>query len=375
MLPDSLWPLLFRLATERSWPPADEGQGQALVDAATHEGLLPLLFDAPDLPAPVRAALDRRRLWAHVFERRAESLRHSVAEIERLLGESFVLLKGFDYAYRLYPRPALRPMQDIDILVPRARFAAVCQRLRAAGCPQLFPGSPTHRVAWFSEAIFDLGEVTLEVHDSFLPRSRHAIDYEALWARRAPLEAAGRPLLRLSDVDALVYHTLSLAKDEFFARLIRYVDLWRMLDAAPGILEAAAARAREWQTVNAFYGGLQQLQLFFPEVKAAVAPVAEELLPRPARRRLDEWVLPGLEERSVLRPRRRGRQLWRKLWLMDNLSRRTRFGLSYGYAIACGVWLAWRAGEVSKGVDSRLPPGQNTAHSTVRDPSVPDTKT
>jgi hypothetical protein len=364
MLPDSLWPLLFRLATGRSWPPAEPAPAEALVDAATQEDLLPLLFEVPDLPAPVRASLDRRRLWAHVFERRAASLRESVGEIERLLGEPFVLLKGFDYACRLYPRPALRPMQDIDILVPRERFADVCSRLRAAGRPQLFPGSPTHRVAWFSEAIFDLGEVTLEVHDSFLPRARHTIDYEALWSRRVPLEGTGRE--RLSDVDAVVYHALSLSKDEFFARLIRYVDLWRMLKAAPGVLPEAAGRAREWQTVNAFYGALQQLQLFFPETREEVAPVAEGLLPPAARQRLDRWVLPGLEERSVLRPRHRGRQIWRKLWLMDNVSRRTQFGITYGYAIACGLWMglwARREERVSKGVDSRQPGGDNTAHS------------
>ena len=367
-LPPSLWPLLHRLANGRDWPPRDDAEAARFVGAATHEGLLPLLFDEEAPPAPVVAALARQRVWKRVFEGRARTLREALVGLPALLGaEPFVVLKGGDYAERLYPRPDLRTMQDIDILVPRERRAAVDARLREAGMTQLFPGSPTHHVPWFSESVFDLGQVTLEVHDSFLPRVRHAVDYRALWERRRPLTVDGLATSRLDDVDALVYHGLSLAKDEFFARLIRYVDLWLMLQAVPGALAPAVARAREWQTVHAFYGCLQQAQGFLPELQDVLAPALAELLPAARRPFFDGRVLPSVAERSVVVPRRRGVQLWRKFWLIDSLRRRAGFGIQFGYALAIGAWRGRGRplGNVPKAVDLTRVAGENTPRSGV----------
>jgi hypothetical protein len=360
MLPPSLWPLVHRMAGGRAWPPGDASEAESFVAVATEEGLLPLLFEAPDLPAVVRDVLAGRRLWARIFEKRAQTLGVTVGRLPGLLsGEPFILLKGCDYAHRLYPRPALRPMQDVDILVPRARFGPLCEHLRRMGIAQQFPGSPTHHVPWFSEAVFDLGDVTLEVHDSFLPRARHSVDYAALWDRRERLEVEG-DVSRLSDVDAVAYHALSLAKDEFFARLIRYVDFWLMLRRQPGILPATLARAREWRALHALHGMLQQAQRCFPELAPELAGVL--VLGASRRRFLDRWVLPG--DRSLTRPRRRLLQLWRKFWLMDTASHRVRFGLSYVPASVLGRWRQWRAGrKLGKRLDLAVGDGDNIAHS------------
>jgi hypothetical protein len=342
--PPSLWQALQPAAGGGDQPPGDPDGAERFVEAATREGLLPLLFEQDALPAAVVAALERRRVWARVFERRAASLREALCELPSLLdGEPFVVLKGCDYAERLYPRPGLRTMQDIDILVPRQRLAAVCDSLRRAGKSQLFPGSPTHRVPWFSESVFDLGDVTLEVHDSFLSRSRHSIDYAALWARRVALELGAGAASRLAEADALAYHALSLAKDEFLARLIRYVDLWLMLRKNPESLPVAAERAREWRALHAFYGCLQQAQAVFPELRELVGPVAVALLPATTRRFLDRYVLPRAAHPTTLAPRRRALQLWRKLWLMDSMPHRIHFGIDYCRARAWGGWLGWRA--------------------------------
>ena len=53
-----------------------------------------------------------------------------------------VVLKGADYMFRLYPRPELRPMRDLDILIPRRRCEALCARLRAAGLTPHVARSP-----------------------------------------------------------------------------------------------------------------------------------------------------------------------------------------------------------------------------------------
>jgi hypothetical protein len=358
LLPPSLWPALQRLA-DGAWPPAEDASATRFVEAAVQQGLLPLLLHEESCPPAVATALQRYRVWESLFRRRAEKLAGAVRDLAALLDpDPFVLLKGADYARRLYPEPTLRPMQDIDILVPAARFAAVCARLHEAGLVQRFEGSPTHRVAWFGESVFDLGDVTLEVHHSFLPRARHPIDYDAVWRRRVPVAGAGVAVARLDDVDALVYHALSLAKDEFFVRLARYVDFWLLLRTLSS-LGPARERAREWRATHALFGALREVAHLFPEL--------EERYPRPDRglltdrtsRFLERFVLPGREGLRVTQPRGRGLQIWRKFWLMDSIWRRLCFALHYSYAVASGSWVAWRAAAAPDG-PGRPGPGATT---------------
>jgi hypothetical protein len=353
----SLWPVLQRLAGG-AWPPKDDPAATRFVEAAVQQGLLPLLLYEEACPPAVEAARERYRVWENIFRRRAEKLAGAVRAVAALLDpEPFILLKGADYAQRLYPEPALRPMQDIDILVPAPRFAAVCARLHEAGLVQRFEGSPTHRVAWFGESVFDLGDVTLEVHHSFLPRARHPIDYEAVWRRRIPVAGSGVAVARLDDVDAFVYHALSLAKDEFFVRLARYVDLWLLLRTLSS-LAPARERAREWRATHALYGALRQAQDLFPEMEARHPGPAKRLLPDRTGRFLERFVLPGTEGLRITQQRKRGLQLWRKFWLMDSSWRRVCFALHYVFAVASGCWLAWRATDTP---DSQGRPGPGTS--------------
>jgi hypothetical protein len=338
----SLWPVLQRLAGG-AWPPKDDPAATRFVKAAVQQGLLPLLLRQKACPPAVATARERYRVWENLFRRRAETHAGAVRTLTALLDpEPFILLKGADYAHRLYPEAMLRPMQDIDILVPAPRFAAVCARFREAGLVQRFEGSPTHRVAWFGESVFDLGDVTLEVHHSFLPRARHPIDYGAVWRRRVPVAGFGVAVARLDDVDAFVYHAISLAKDEFFVRLARYVDFWLLLRTLSS-LGPARERAREWRATHALYGALRQVQQLFPELEERHPRPAADLLPGRTSRFLERWVLPGGEGLRITRQRKRGVQLWRKFWLMDSSWRRVCFALHYLYAVASGCWLAWRA--------------------------------
>ncbi|MCB1319977.1 MAG: nucleotidyltransferase family protein, partial [Leptospiraceae bacterium] len=54
---------------------------------------------------------------------------------------SVVLLKGLYYAEHLYPGPALRPTQDIDLLVSARDFARAVMALQTSGW-KLLAGSP-----------------------------------------------------------------------------------------------------------------------------------------------------------------------------------------------------------------------------------------
>jgi putative nucleotidyltransferase-like protein len=335
-LPASLWPLVHRAAAGEGWPPSSAAAADLLAAQAARQGLLPLLFEAHgEMPAGVREALERHRGWQRVHSARTARLQDTVGRLCRVLAdEPLVLLKGADYMRRLYPRAELRPMDDVDVLVPRSRIDEVCRSLAAAGLRPRFPAGPVSRLPSYHERVFDWDGVVLEVHHSFIQRPRHRIDYDAVWERRLPLGEVGGRVARLSDADGLAYHALALSIDAFAVPLVRYVDLWLMLAAAPESLAPAAERAREWQAVHAFYGAFRQAFRFFPELRTAERmAVVEGLLPAPARVFVDRFVLP--------RPREHGREkvgrglrLWRKFWLMDNLRRRAGLALYHVYALA-----------------------------------------
>src|SRR5215831_16383630 len=222
--PQSLWATVHRLAVGEAWPPSTDSAADRLVRAAAQESLLPLLFEHAPPPAVVRGALDRARAWQRVFSRRADVLDRAIVRVGELLrGEPFLFLKGADYRNRLYARTWLRPMQDIDVLVPAGRVDTVVGRLRDIGRPQLFPGGAVARLASYHERVFDLGEVRVESHHSFIQRIRYRVDYEGVWNRRASLSAGTLAGERLGDADALLYHAISLANDEFAAPLVRFV--------------------------------------------------------------------------------------------------------------------------------------------------------
>ncbi len=342
-LPASLWPLVHALAAGEAWPPSSERAVDCFLAEAEREGLLPLVFAAAPRPPLVEQGLLRRRAVERLYARRAATYLEARTSLARLLGgEPVVLLKGSDYAHRLYPSPELRPMADIDLLVPRERIDAVCERLVGAGCVRRFPGGASTRLASYHERVFLLGEIPVEVHHGFVQGIRHRIDYRAVWERRVGLDGVGA-VSRLGDVDALAYHALSLAKDEFSVPLVRYVDLWLMLEQSPALLGPASERAREWGALRAFYGTLQQALGFFPELRTPERQaLLERLLPPGARRFLDRWVLPAAGRRGSVKRGGRGLQVWRKLCLLDDPWRRAGFGVYQGYALLAGRWLEWR---------------------------------
>jgi hypothetical protein len=341
-LPASLWPALHRLTTGEGWPPSAETAGPFVHEAA-RQGLLPLLFAEPDPPGTVARALAGVQAWEALEVRRARIYADALERLSTLFaGEPFLLLKGAEYARRLYARPEWRPMQDLDVLVPPARYAAACARLREAGFAPHFL-QPVQRLASHHEQPWRLDGLLVEVHQHFIQPTRHRIDYEGIWRRAVPLAGPTFHAVRLSDVDALAYHALSMAIDEFRVRLVRYVDLWLMIVGEPALAAAAAGRAREWSARRALYGAFRQAARLFPELAATDLPrVTETLLPARTRAFLDRFVLPPLAELTAPVGPGRARQLWRKFALLDGATRRCAFAVHHAGALAAGHLLAWR---------------------------------
>ena len=342
-LPNSLWPSLHGLATGGPWPPESDVSADAFVETCAWHGLLPLLFTAEDLPEAVARATTRHRAQQRLFEQRGVLFRRAVDSAGALLeGERFAFLKGVDYAERLYGDLALRPMQDVDVLVPASRYEAVCRRLEQAGLQPLFPGTPSTHAGTYHERAFALDVFLLEVHQAFVQGPRHTVDYDALWERTDGPAGPGRR--RLSDVDVLAHHALALGADQFQARMIRFVDLWLLVHLRPGIAEAAAQRAREWRAGRAFYGALRQACRLFEgleteEVRRAMARALGVF----EQRLLDRFVLPDPREAMRRRLPARPLQLFRKLALLDGAGRCAAFLAYQARAEIAGRWVRWRA--------------------------------
>ena len=340
VVPEALWAAVHAAAAAEPWPPSSDDTADLLLAQAGREGLLPLLFDAGELPGVVRAALERQRALLRLSEARAGILQDALRALAGLLDdEPFVVLKGADYMRRLYARPALRPMQDIDVLVPAHRLDAVSDRLLAGGLRRRAPTRAAREAPSYYERTFLLGDVIVEAHQAFLQRSRHPVDYGAVFARRVPCPDLGGGAARLCDVDAVAYHALAMAKDELTVPLIRFVDLRLMLGAGPGLLRPAAERAREWKAARAMYAALFQLRSLFPDLAGGEIEAVERELQGPlARRWLARWVLPPAGEQGRAGVVTRRRQLWRKLWLLDDTRRRIAFAAQHATDTARGWW-------------------------------------
>jgi hypothetical protein len=350
-LPETFWPDVHRACSGKAWPPSPPEVETFLEHCASH-GILPVLFREPGLPSTVQEGLAGRRVWRALFDHRGQRYRQAVAEVDALLqGQTFLYLKGVDYAEHLYGDFALRPMSDVDVLVPAAQFEATCERVAAAAEHRFYFPPPAARDAAFHERAYVFGDWQLEVHQSFLQRPRNTVDYEALWGRVRRDPRSGRP--RLDPVDALAYHALSMGCDQFVVPLRRYLDLWLLMHVHDGVLAAAAERAREWSAARAFYGMLHQARRLFrafdtDEVRAA----AERVLPRNSRRFLDRFVLPDPRRLLDRRLPPRATQLWRKFALMDGVERRLAF---VAYHVRADLKARWQLRQTE--------PSADTAHS------------
>ncbi|HET7747687.1 MAG TPA: nucleotidyltransferase family protein [Vicinamibacteria bacterium] len=338
-LPSSLWPTVHLLATGQDWPPRSAASAECLYEACLNHGLLPLLFAARGLPAPLSGFLQSRRAVARVLDAQSDRLARAAEAVAATLGrEPFVFLKGTDYGRRLYGDPRLRPMQDIDVLVPIERYSAACRLLEERGLQTVFPGTPATRDWSYYQRAFRDGDVIVEVHQTFLQSPRHRVDYRGLWERIEREPETGR--LRLADVDALAYHAVNLGADLLGRRLVRYVDLWMLVHLRPGIVVEAAARARAWRAARAFYGMLRQGCRLFPEMETDETREAMTgVLPSWERRLVDRWLLPREDEWRPEGVPRRLVQVIRKFALMDNLRRRTSFLAFHVRADLRGRWL------------------------------------
>jgi hypothetical protein len=174
-----------------------------------------------------------RRQWSEAF--RTATVR-SLRNQERLIRINAILcaaeipyaaLKGSWLAYHAYPHPALRPMRDLDILVPAGRALETFEALLAAGfermqqydTPLEFAAAAQKHLPPIRCPVMD---VVVEVHNCiFMPDAgpEHLpaeVQTDRLLERRVWYPIGDVPIPFLSGTDTLLHLILHSAFDHVF---------------------------------------------------------------------------------------------------------------------------------------------------------------
>ena len=184
-------------------------------------------------------------------------------------GIPVLVLKGALLAETVYGNLALRPMSDLDLLIPRERIHEIPQVLAPLGY-RLSAGEAGYSFAY--DTLF-CGEiilckdtpvlpVVLDVHWHLLAvewfHHTGRVDLEALWETVCPLRIDGTPARQLCPEDNLLHLCLHAGISHSYVYLLNLIDIdhaisiYRDLD-----WDRFLQRARDFQVRSAAYFGLR----------------------------------------------------------------------------------------------------------------------
>ncbi len=223
------------------------------VSAASEQRIGPLLWRALgaagslDALGPDGAALggvaDASRMEALLLLPRAVAL--AVRPLTDA-GLEPVVFKGPAVAAR-YPEPGLRPMDDIDLLLPQADHRRALDALGHAGWQVARPGGRDTNATVLTHR--EVPSFFLEVHYALEGASQRvtALDPGTLWAMRQPLECAGTSAFGLPPAEELVVLAAHAGGPHHrFVRLVWMADLAMIVGAA-----ATHGVPIDWERVRA----------------------------------------------------------------------------------------------------------------------------
>ena len=225
---------------------------------AVYYGLAPLLFKrlkGGDERASVPAeAWERLRQAYFVSADRNVRLHRNLGSVLRCLrgsGIPVIVLKGAFLAETVYGDVALRPMCDVDLMVPRAD-------LPRAQAVLLDMGGVHQRLEDIEQCVttpFHLPPVVIrglpvEIHWTVAPPSgTFRIDAAGLWNRAHPVTIAGVEVLALSPEDLLLHLSLHFCYQHLLATLKSFCDIAEAIHRFRDETDwtQVAERAREWR--------------------------------------------------------------------------------------------------------------------------------
>lgn len=135
-------------------------QVSQLMELAARHSVLPIVVDRLGKPGP--GQLLSNAVFTMLLRLRLEEI---VRTLEKR-GLPFVVLKGAEFADRLYPDPALRGFTDIDLMVSRELMPEIGDELRSLGYEPYFPTGLNHTAPYGEEVWISSGpqKFAVEVH-------------------------------------------------------------------------------------------------------------------------------------------------------------------------------------------------------------------
>ncbi len=252
-----------------------------LVELAAREGLAPLLGARLQRGATIAGGAAAALVRAHREELARGLVREqALRPLARALGAAgipMLLLKGAALERSVYG-PGERPMNDVDVLVPAARFAQAVRLARGLGAEPLGPArrAVTRRFEYAAAFALPPG-VGVEIHRAVSPSPLFAVDIDGLF-RRARAAADGALVPDPTDLFLLL--ALHAAKHGFCLPFRSVVDGLRLAAAGSVDRDALVERARAFRARRALAAWLGLLEAF--GLDAAWAGAARSSLGRTA---------------------------------------------------------------------------------------------
>jgi hypothetical protein len=211
----------FLLATLRgtSAPETASFDWPALFELADTHGVLPIFCRQFRGTLPDRFVTRNRGEWKN-----SASLS---CDLELLLkqfslsGLDVLPLKGPLLGQALYGSPALRPCDDLDLLVSEKDFGQAQALLTDLGFEPAYDADDYHRT-------FQRRNTCVELHFSVAPPSSPTMDLQGAWARSRLIQFRGQKTRLFATPDLVIYLTIHGVKHEF-SRLIWVLDFAKAL--------------------------------------------------------------------------------------------------------------------------------------------------
>ena len=233
-----------------------------LLHEAERHGLAPLLYrrigsTGAQAAVPVQDWGRLRTLYLKSLARNMKMF-HEVKNVLRLLTDAkipVIALKGAYLAEGVYGDIALRPMGDVDLLVPKNRLALARKAMMDGGYREQMEGgySGIEAVCEISNHLMPLvgaSGLVVEIHWTIEnPMVPFRVDVDGLWERATPVRVGGVEIQGLSPEDLVLHLCLHAAAHHGFENGFRGIcDLHQAIETSKGAFgwTELVGRSKSW---------------------------------------------------------------------------------------------------------------------------------
>lgn len=312
---------------------------ERLLTRAARHSLVPLLYyvfkQNPAITAPEPVLNQCRQIF---LAESAQSLRRAnelktILTILRAARVPVLVLKGAYLAEKIYRHPALRPMEDLDLLVKPADLARLPGIMNAAGyvCQRKYWLEAEAALGIHLPPFQKAGGMPVEFHWTLQkPTAPFQLDHEQIWARSGTEEMAGVETGTMATEHLLLHLCLHDGHDHLFNYgLLHLYDLHEILRRRGDRLDwrELTGLARDWQAEKYLFLNLLLVREILqgkvpeevlrtlqpPDFTAVIRRRAEKILFRPDERATYQAMFLGQVLGKGNWPQAAGR-LWRKFF-------------------------------------------------------------